>query len=585
MSPDACQKHDAYKYLARMSVALLRKPKRVKQDGATFTPAALANYLAVELVGHMPSNTPIRVLDPACGDGALLFAMGTALDGAGIPYTLTGYDINRPYLDVAEELLSGLGALDTRVECGDFLESFVRRESVPGLFDAVDQEAPAYDLVIANPPYVRTQHLGAERAQMIAERFDLKGRVDLYYPFVIAMTRMLKPGGMLGLITSNRFLSIQSGAPVRQFLSAHYDVKHIVDLGDTKLFEASVLPALLIAKRSETTGKNQVDLAAFTRVYEDSSEQEQPMPTFPSVIDALRVATNTHFRVGPSSYRMTNGTLLLDQSDKPWGLLADDEDEWVQRVNAGSSFMLGERFKVRVGIKTTADKVFIRSDWEVLNGTQPEPELLRDLISQENIGAWRIKKAETLKILYTHEIRNGKRKPIDFSRWPKAEAYLLANEEVLKARKYVSDAGRAWYEIWVPQDPASWKLPKLVFPDISETPRFYFDTSGKLVNGNCYWIPAASAEQERLLMLAQAVCNSTLMRRYHDLVFQNKLYAGRRRYFTQFIEKYPMPDPTSPISEEIIQTVCQIHASSSAEESHQLEARINVLVNEAFRMA
>jgi adenine-specific DNA-methyltransferase len=568
-----------------MSVVLLRKPKQVKQDGATFTPTALANYLASELLGHVPASRPIRVLDPACGDGALLYAMGAALDAAGIPHTLSGYDINRPYLDLAEELLSGLGALDIALECGDFLESFVRRKSSPGLFETADQEVPAYDLVIANPPYVRTQHLGAERAQMIAEKFELKGRVDLYYPFVMAMTRMLKSGGMLGLITSNRFLSIQSGAPVRQFLSAHYDVKHIVDLGDTKLFDASVLPALLIAKRSEAMGKHQVDSAAFTRVYGDSSEQEQPMPTFPSVIDALRMATNTYFRVGASSYRMTNGTLLLDQSDKPWGLLADDEDEWVQRVNAGSSFMLGERFKVRVGIKTTADKVFIRSDWGVLNGTQPEPELLRDLISQENIGAWRIKKAETLKILYTHEIRNGKRKPIDFARWPKAEAYLLANEEVLKARKYVSDAGRAWYEIWVPQDPASWKLPKLVFPDISETPRFYFDTSGKLVNGNCYWIPAASAEQERLLMLAQAVCNSTLMRRYHDLVFQNKLYAGRRRYFTQFIEKYPMPDPDSPISEEIIQTVRQIHASGSAAESHQLEARINVLVNEAFGMA
>jgi len=568
-----------------MSVALLRKPKQIKQDGATFTPTALANYLASELIGHVPANRPIRVLDPACGDGALLYAMGNALDVAGIPYTLTGYDINRPYLDLAEELLSGVGALDTTVECGDFLESFVRRKSVPGLFDTADEEAPVYDLVIANPPYVRTQHLGAERAQMIAEKFDLKGRVDLYYPFVMAMTRMLKPGGMLGLITSNRFLSIQSGAPVRQFLSAHYDVKHIVDLGDTKLFEASVLPALLVAKRSESIGRDQVDLAAFTRVYEDSSVQEQPMPTFPSVVDALREATNTHFRVGTSIYQMANGTLLLDQSDKPWGLLAEDEDEWVQRVNAGSSFRLGERLKVRVGIKTTADKVFIRDDWGGLNGTQPEPELLRDLISQENIGQWRIKKAETLRILYTHEIRDGKRKPIDLSRWPKAEAYLLANAEVLKARKYVSDAGRAWYEIWVPQDPDSWKLPKLVFPDISETPRFYFDTSGKLVNGNCYWIPAASIEQERLLMLAQAVCNSPLMRRYHDLVFQNKLYAGRRRYFTQFIEKYPMPDPTALISEEIIQTVRQIHASGSAAESQHLEARINVLINEAFGMA
>lgn len=568
-----------------MSVAQLRKPKQVKLDGATFTPTALANYLASELLGHVPSGRPIRVLDPACGDGALLLAMGKALDRAGIPYTLTGYDINRPYLDHTEALLSGLNADNIRVECGDFLESFVRRKSVPGLFDTADEKAPAYDLVIANPPYVRTQHLGAERAKLIAEKFDLKGRVDLYYPFVIAMTRMLKPGGMLGLITSNRFLSIQSGAPVRQFLSAHYDVKHVVDLGDTKLFEASVLPALLVAKRSQSTGLNQVDPAAFTRIYEDRPEHDQPAPTFPSVIHAIKEATHTHFRVGTSSYRMATGTLLLDQSDKPWGLLSDDEDEWVQRVNARSSFFLGERFKVRVGIKTTADKVFIRSNWSGLNGMQPEPELLRDLISQENIGPWRIKKAETLKILYTHEIRDGKRRPIDLSQWPRAEAYLLANADVLKARKYVSDAGRAWYEIWVPQDPDSWRLPKLVFPDISETPRFYFDTSGKLVNGNCYWIPAASTEQERLLMLAQAVCNSNLMRRYHDLVFQNKLYAGRRRYFTQFIEKYPMPDPSSQISEEIVQVVRKIHSSASPSETDQLEARINVLVSEAFGMS
>ncbi|MEZ4738857.1 MAG: class I SAM-dependent methyltransferase [Flavobacteriales bacterium] len=103
-----------------MSVTVLRKPKQVKQDGATFTPAALANYLATELLGHVPVNRPVRVLDPACGDGALLFAMGTALEGAGIPYTLTGYDINRPYLDLAEELLSGLGALEIEVECGTF---------------------------------------------------------------------------------------------------------------------------------------------------------------------------------------------------------------------------------------------------------------------------------------------------------------------------------------------------------------------------------------------------------------------------------------------------------------------------------
>lgn len=565
-----------------MSVALLRKPGQVKQDGATFTPPALARHLASQLVLHAPNGRPLRVMDPACGDGALLHAIGEELERAGIPYSLHGFDINQPYINLARERLAGLNAMAVHFECVDFLESCPPYSVGPSLFaDATGQQGQ-YDLVIANPPYVRTQHLGAERAQRLAAKFDLKGRVDLYYPFVIAMTQALKEDGVLGLITSNRFLSIRSGAPVRQFLSAHYDIKHLTDLGDTKLFKASVLPAVLVAKRSGSHGRNGVDTAAFTRLYESAGHHNGDTCVFEDVVDALKDGRPKNFRVGRQHYSMATGTVAIDRSDKPWGLLADDEGAWVRNVDSASSFRLGDRFKVRVGIKTTADKVFIRDDWSTMNGEAPEPEVLRDLISQENIGAWRIKSAGTLKVLYTHEVRDGRRRPIDLSQWPRAEAYLLRNAEVLKARNYVADAGRAWYEIWVPQDPLSWRHPKLVFPDISATPRFYHDATGRLVNGNCYWIPATTPGQEPLLLLAQAVCNSRLMRKYHDLVFQNKLYAGRRRYFSQFIEKYPMPDPECAAAHEIVDLVRGIHATPSAAEAAHLEARVDLLVEEAF---
>ena len=38
-------------------------------------------------------------------------------------------------------------------------------------------------------------------------------------------------------------------------------------------------------------------------------------------------------------------------------------------------------------------------------------------------------------------------------------------------------------------------------------------------------------------------------------MFNNKLYSGRRRYFSQYVEKYPLPDIKSNSSQKIISIV------------------------------
>src|SRR5262249_15550476 len=140
-----------------------------------------------------------------------------------------------------------------------------------------------------------------------------------------------------------------------------------------------------------------------------------------------------------------------------------------------------------------------------------------------------------------HIVANGKRRPIDLREYPRALAYLRQHKTRLSRRKYVIDSGRNWFEIWVPQNPDDWKKEKIVYPDISEFPRFYLDRSGAVVKGDCYWIMLKEGVDRNWLLLMLAVANSSFATHYYDVVFHNKLYAGRRRFMTQYVGGFPLP--------------------------------------------
>ncbi len=138
--------------------------------------------------------------------------------------------------------------------------------------------------IISNPPYVRTQVLGAVGAKKLATRFGLTGRVDLYHAFVKAMTMALRGGGWLGLLTSNRFLSVQSGASVRDWLASQFQLLRLVDLGDTKLFKAAVLPAIVVGVRRAGV---EVQDCEFIRVYEAAQVPGADVRNVDSVLEVL----------------------------------------------------------------------------------------------------------------------------------------------------------------------------------------------------------------------------------------------------------------------------------------------------------
>ncbi len=503
------------------------------------------------------------MLDPALGDGSLLEAMGRRLLSRGIShFELHGLDTDSDAVARAEVRLKA--RFDSRkvvLRAADFLGEIAAKSSL------------VFDAVIANPPYVRTQVLGARFARGLASRFGLRGRVDLYHAFLLAIGDALGEGGCAGLIVSNRLLTTKSGAGVRDALLGRFEVLHVWDLGDTRLFGAAVLPALLFLRKNAHSARNR--LGPFSSMY--SAPATATARDCSDAVAAL-AATGT-VRLPDGRYFHVRHGLLA--ADGVWRLTSPETEAWLRTVDAHTACRFGDVGKVRVGVKTTADRVFIRSDWDQLPDSE-RPELLRPLLTHHDARRYRAAPGSTPRmILYPYHSANGRRQVLDLADYPRTRRYLERHRPLLERREYVRRAGRRWYEIWVPQDPAGWAAPKLVFRDISESPVFWLDLRGSVVNGDCYWLNPRGGNAD-LLWLALGVANAKFIETYYDCRFHNKLYAGRRRFITQYVELFPLPSPEAHRSKEIVHLSKTLYAVEDGEDISQVEAELNLAVWRAF---
>ena len=541
----------------------------VKRNGQHFTPQALAEFLAKRAADHLPRGRSLRIMDPACGDGELLLAANSILSAKGWEVEeLVGCELDPEAAAKAEARMSEI--TQKKVHVGDFLD----------LAEDVDTYG-LFDLVITNPPYVRTQVLGADLSGALAARFGLRGRVDLTHAFVTLSARLLNSSGALALLCSNRFLSTKAGDNVRRVLDSDFSVREIYDLGDTKLFKAAVLPAVVIAdKRTEDTGV--LESARFARAYESTALSAETEVS--SILESITSDTSGAVSVAGKIYAIEVGSLARGASGDPWGLQTEESAQWLDEIAKGTWKTFGEVAKTRVGIKTTADAVFIGDDWgDLPPERQPEAEILLPLVTHESVQPWCISNESETRVLYPYDLGKDKREVLQMNAFPKAMAYLLGHEERLRGRKYVIEGGRQWFEIWVPQRPALWKQPKIVFPDISEEARFALDTSGSVVNGDCYWISFSDLPSEDVGFLMLAVGNSKLGMRFYDTVCGNKLYSGRRRWITQYVDRLPLPDPANPAAVRTIGLARELSETPrGTEAAERLQSQIESALEEAF---
>ena len=121
-----------------------------------------------------------------------------------------------------------------------------------------DEEFPfnGFDAIVGNPPYIRVQNL----AKYIPREYDFYNSnqcdldmarsqsLDKYQLFVERALGLLSHNGRLGMIVPNKFMTIDTGRPLRGLLTGKFHVSRIVDFGSIQVFPGrSTYTCILVA--------------------------------------------------------------------------------------------------------------------------------------------------------------------------------------------------------------------------------------------------------------------------------------------------------------------------------------------------
>ncbi|BBZ73840.1 class I SAM-dependent methyltransferase [Mycobacterium paraseoulense] len=167
-----------------------------KARGGYYTPAPVARFLA----GWVREAGP-RILEPACGDGAILREL------AGLGGGVHGVEL------VAEEAAKS-------------------REFAPvdaaNLFTWLATAEPGgWDGVAGNPPYIRFGNWAAEQREPALELMRRAGLrpsrlTNAWVPFVVASSILVRYGGRVGLVLPAELLQVSYAAQLREFLLSRF---------------------------------------------------------------------------------------------------------------------------------------------------------------------------------------------------------------------------------------------------------------------------------------------------------------------------------------------------------------------------
>jgi SAM-dependent methyltransferase len=206
-----------------------------RAGGVYYTPPAIVSELVSLTLAPLLAKagaTPLRVLDPACGSGAMLAHAGRS------GQALFGVDCDAAAVEAAR-LRTG-----AQVWCGD------------ALFDKRLEKLAPFDAIVANPPFISIRQLAKSRSREYIKRLrhrfhTARGNFDVYVAFLERALELLRPGGRCGIIIPNKWATLDYARPLRELLLSQTTIEHVVDLSSQRVFAgASVYPHIIVLAKS-----------------------------------------------------------------------------------------------------------------------------------------------------------------------------------------------------------------------------------------------------------------------------------------------------------------------------------------------
>jgi adenine-specific DNA-methyltransferase len=378
-----------------------------------------------------------------------------------------------------------------------------------------------FDVVIGNPPYVQIQKFSAAHKQAWqGQRYSTYSATgDVYCLFYERGVRLLKAGGQLCYITSNKWMRAAYGEKLRDFFAKEVAVEEVIDFGGVVVFNAAMVDTAIVR-----LGKR------------------APSDFFPSAV----LSRNFSLQQSLTDYMRDNAV--------PFKRPANGADSWV--------VMAPERYRIKQGVEAQGvplEKWHIQINRGILTGyneafyittdqrndlTAEDPrctELIVPLLRGRDIQRygtdWPLLDDEKWLINTHNGIKDQGIPPINAQRdYPPIWRRLKQHQPKLEPRL---DQGDHWSNLRNCAYLDEFKKHKIIYPEITKYINFYFDADGNFYPNNKAFI--LTTEDESLPYLT-AVLNSTLFRCSFIDNFPN-LGEDRRELRKIFMDKVPIKKP------------------------------------------
>ncbi|MBW4666700.1 MAG: Eco57I restriction-modification methylase domain-containing protein [Cyanomargarita calcarea GSE-NOS-MK-12-04C] len=315
-----------------------------------------------------------------------------------------------------------------------------------------------FEILLANPPYIRQElikHLKPILQKVYPATYN--GTSDLYCFFYARALQLLKVGGMLAFISSNKWFKAKYGEKLKKHIAETCQIYSITDFGDLPVFKsATAYPMIFIAQNGISTSGQTV----FTQV-------QSLNPPYPDISTIIREKG----QIIPKN--AINGS--------NWTLTDSSSASLILKIEA-AGIPLGEyiRGKIYYGLKTGLTKAFVinaQTKSALIEQDYKSAEIIKSLAVGKNIRKWCVDSKDNWMIVTPIGV--------DIKRYPAVFEHLKNWQYQLQKR---SDQGNNWWELRACDYYYAFEQPKIVYQRFQVKPCFSYDNQGIYINDAVWMI-------------------------------------------------------------------------------------------------
>ena len=412
--------------------------------------------------------------------------------------------------------------------------------------------ADGFDIVIGNPPYIQLQNNSGELAKLYEDcgysTFARTG--DIYCLFYERGWQLLKEGGYLCYITSNKWMRAGYGDKTRGFFANKTNPMLLIDFAGVKIFESATVDTnILLFSKSDNLHKT---LCAVTN--------KQNKDSVNNLSDFVR----------------QQDTICDFSTSDSWVVLSPIEQSIKKKIEAVGTPLKDWDINIYRGVLTGCNEAFIidtaKRD-EIISNCQTEDErkrtaeLIRPILRGRDIKRYGYVD-NGLFLINTHNGIKNKLPRIDINDYPAVKTHLDQYWDRISTR---ADKGDTPYNLRNCAYLEDFSKPKVMWKIIGCNINFCFDEKQLICNNA---VDIMTGDRDSIIQFV-GLMNSKLFDWYLKLTTEAEVQGGGIQLYVTTLEKTLLKlDFQQPLTDIVYQ---RIH-------NQVTDATVDMAVFEAYNL-